>query len=139
MTEQIPNQNPVQESPSKLGRLKEYLGKIKNFLTPFWEAFKRTKFYTNKKIFYAITGLFGLMFLIIILGLLFGKRGNTPVVTTRPTPTPLITQSQATPTPSGDVLSQIEQKLFNLKTQMDSFDTRQSRLQPPPLDFKIEF
>lgn len=139
MNEQIPNQNPVQENPSKLAMVKGDLSKIKGFLIPFWEAFKRTKFYTNKKIFYAITVLFGLMFLIIILGLLFGKRGNTPTVATRPTPTPLITQNQASPTPGGDVLSQIEQKLFDIKTQMDSFDVKQSRLQPPPLDFKIEF
>lgn len=139
MTEQIPNQNPVQENPSKLGVVRGYLGKIAGFLAPFWEAFKRTKFYTNKKIFYPITGMFGLMFLIVILGILFGKRSSTPVITTRPTPSPFVVKSEATPTPGDDVLSQAEQKLFDIKTRMDGFDAKQGRLQPPTLNFKIEF
>lgn len=140
MNEQTPIQNNTTIEPSKFGVLKGYLDKVGQFIKPFWETFKQTKFYTNKKIFYSIVGMFGLMFLIVILGLLFGGASKqTSPTKILSTPTPFINQALQTPTPSGDELSQTEQRLFDLKTQMDTLDVKQSRLQPPEVDFKISF
>lgn len=135
---QQPNPVPTPTEVTKGNPFNEIIAKIKLFISPFWQRFTQTKFYTNKKIFYPIAGMFGLMFLIIILGLLFGNR-KPMVVRPTPTPTPITSEVIESPTPKGDALSVIEQKLLDLKSQIDSLDIKQSRLQPPSMDFKISF
>lgn len=102
------------------------------------DIFKNSKFYTNKKIFLPISISFGLIFLILILGLLFGKRNTTQVALETPKPTPT---AQNTPqaTTSGDILFDSQIKLNNLKNEINNLDVKQSRLQPPSLDFDIKF
>ncbi len=96
------------------------------------------KFYSNKLIFWTITTLFGLMFLIIVLGLLFGSAGNTPapVKTTKPTPNSITLPSS---TPSVNVLQQTQIELSALKDKINSLDIKQSHLKPPPFNFDIKF
>lgn len=96
------------------------------------------RFYANKKIFWPITILFGIMFLIIILGLLFGSPNAPTVLTPKKTPQPA---TQATPeaSPSGDALSIIENQLKELGSRINSLDTAQSKLKPPAINYNVSF
>ena len=94
------------------------------------------KFYSNKKIFIPITTAFSLVFLIIILGLLFGKRGPVGVIS-RPTPS-LAPRALPTLAPES-MLSQIQIQLARLKDQILSLDVNESKLQPPPINYDIKF
>lgn len=130
MTDQIPNTNPVPTAP---------VDRIKQFIKPMLSKFKQSRFYTNKKIFYPLSIAFCLIFLTILVGLLFGGARKTGLVRATPSPTPFVSQISPSPTPSGDVLSQIGQKLFDIKTQINALDVKQSQLQPPTINFKISF
>jgi hypothetical protein len=88
---------------------------------------------------YPLVGLSVLLFLTILAGLFFGGKKSPSIIKVRPTPTPLIIEKTHTPPPSGDAVSQIETKLLDLKRQIDDLDVKQSRLQPPSVDFKISF
>lgn len=136
MNEQIPNTNPVPPQPAKFGKLQEFSNKIKKVLNPLWLKFTQSKIYTNKKIFLPLSIAFCLIFLIILIGMIFGGKGAGTQTNAGPTPVPQISQEA---TPSGDTLSQYEQKLTDLKSQINNLDVKQSRLQPPSLDFKISF
>jgi len=95
------------------------------------------KFYANKMIFWPITIVFGLLFLTIILGLLFGTKAP-PVVqkTTKPTPVVIVAPNE---TPSTDTLSDVQTKLSDFKSQINSLDVRQSTIKPPTINFDIKF
>lgn len=122
-------QNPIKSS---------FFNKVKEVAINLWSKFKQTRFYTNKKIFFPIVIAFGLIFLTILLGLIFGgKKATAPRST--PTPTPFVSQNQPTASPSGDILSQMGQELSDIKTQINAFDVRQGRLQPQAIDFKTSF
>ncbi len=95
------------------------------------EALK--KFYENKKIFLPVSIAFGLLLLTLIIGILFGSRGEAPQ-TVEATPTP---KSQETGTQESSASS--ETKLEQLKNQIEGLDIDQKRLQPPTVDFKIKF
>lgn len=95
-------------------------------------------FYSNKKIFWLVTGAFGLVFLTIILGLLFGST-NPKTQTTKKVvnPTP---QSQETPAPeTKDALTETDDRLKALKTKINNLDVKQSRMSPPEINFKVSF
>ncbi len=96
------------------------------------------KFYANKKIFWPVTGFFGLVFLIIIMGLLFGNKKNSNIISPKITPTPFILSTPIA-SPSAGILGASGEKLIQLKTQIDNLDVRQSRLQPPTLNFDVKF
>lgn len=118
--------------------------KITNLILNLWAKVPQkikdilVKIYSNKKVFWPITIAFSLVFLILIAGLLFGNKSKvTNSVKNTPSPTP---QNQnEVPEKNDNPLSQIETKLNNLKTQINAFDVKQSRLQPPPLNFDIRF
>lgn len=94
------------------------------------------KFYSNKKVFLPISISFGLIFLVIILGLLFGTRGTEAPISKK-TPVPA---SSGSPTMEpGNALSQIQLQLIKLKDQVLGLDVNQSRLKPPPVNFEIRF
>ena len=95
------------------------------------------KFYSNKKVFWPVVISFGLIMLTILAGLVFGGKNGKSIIN-RPTPTP---ESKSTPAPSpeGDAITNIENKLKNLKEQIDGLDPRQSRLQFPAINFSIRF
>lgn len=120
------------------------LGKLKNLFAIFWTKVPLpikagiTKFTSNKKIFLPVTISLGAIFLVIILGLIFGGGSAKPAPKKSPTPTPVV---QKTPeaSESGDVISINERKLNALKNQIKTLDVNQSRLQLPPIDFEISF
>lgn len=95
------------------------------------------KFYSNKKVFWPVVGFFGLVFLIIILGTLFGGK-RTTISVPIPSPSPII-QPTPMPTQSSDILTNSASKLNDLKNQIQNLDVKQSRLQPPTLYFNIKF
>ncbi len=98
------------------------------------------KFYINKKVFWPVSIFLGLVVLIAVLGLLFGsKGGQRSVITTRvATPTPFV---RATPkiTPENGILFETQQILEDLKNQIRAFDVKQTKLQPPSINFDIKF
>lgn len=95
------------------------------------------QFYAKKMIFWPITILFGIIILIIILGLLFGSpRAPTPPGPKR-TPQPVVATPEASP--SGDILSVSESKLKDLNGQINSLDLEQNKLKPPVINYKVDF
>jgi len=98
------------------------------------------RFYSNKKIFLPIVIAFGLVFFVIILGVIFGNRTANQKALKTPTPAPTPT-TFSTPSASqfDEVLVSSQKKLNDLKTQINALDVRQSRLKPPTLDFNVKF
>lgn len=135
-TNQAP-EAPIPTSPQVAQKVpfdwKSLPGRIKPFLISLF-----TKFYSNKKIFWLVSIIFGTLFLVIILGLLFGNRDKAPVVLNTPTPTPIILSTPEAST-SGDVIIDSQKKLNDLKNQINTLDPEQSRLKPPDLNFNIKF
>lgn len=139
--------NPVPISPVKAPNpMQEKLQTATTFIKKYTDKLPEpvkagfAKFYANKMIFWPITIAFSLIFLIIILGLLFGSRGTPqPIVIAKKTPVPVKIQPTPEASPSGDILSVTEIKLNSMNDQINALDPRQSRLQPPPIDFKINF
>ncbi len=93
---------------------------------------------SGKKIFLPITIAFGLVFLILVAGLLFGNR-NKVATFVKTSPSPISPIQTEAPGDNGSPLSQIEKKLNDLKTQIGTFDAKQSRLTPPTVNFNIKF
>lgn len=147
MNETIPeaNTSPISVSPVgenkpeiKTNSLNNTQAKIQMALKRGWQILSESKFYKNKKVFWPITIGFGLILLTLIIGLLFGNRNRgTKPTNNIPTPTP--ESRNEIVEENGSVLSQIEKNLKDLKTQITGFDTQQSRLKPPPLNFKVKF
>lgn len=96
------------------------------------------KFYSNKMIFWPVTIVFGLLFLVIVLGLLFGSPSTPAPAKPTPSPIPFV---QATPIPctGTDVLCVTGNKLKDLKNQINSLDLKQSHLAPPQINYDINF
>jgi hypothetical protein len=115
------------------------LGKIRPIFKALWSKLTQTRFYQNKKIFYPVSISLGLVLFIIFIGLIFGGKKSPSVPKSTPSPTPPFVQSTDSPDVGLDTLSQIERSLTDIKNQIINLDVKQSRLQPPALDFKIKF
>ena len=122
-----------------MNKIKEIIERVRPFLANYRLRFTQTKFYQNKKIFFPVSISVGLLFLVILIGLIFGGKKRTQVVKNTPSPTPTFSGTTNPDTTGEDALSQIEQRLNDLKNQITNLDAKQSRLQPPTLDFKIKF
>lgn len=135
MNDQNQNINPV--SPQVTPTVPVDLGTILSNIKPFLSKLP-AKFYSNKKIFWPVSIAFGLIFLVLILGLLFGKRGAVVGTSKSPSPSPTV---QVTPqaSASGNILIDSQNKLNDLKTQIDNLDIKESRLSPPSINFDIRF
>lgn len=96
------------------------------------------KIYSNKKIFYPLAIALGLVFITMIIGIIFGSKTSAPQVMTFVKPTPP-SISINTATQSADPLTTIQGTLDNLNNQINAFDVKQNRLQPPTLNFNISF
>lgn len=95
------------------------------------------KIYTNKKIFWLLVSLFSLILLIIIVGSIFKLMGGkTPSPVREETPTP---QSVEVPEEKKEPLDLAKEELSSLEKQIKDFDINQKRLQPPSINFKIDF
>src|SRR5258708_35118193 len=87
--------------------------------------------------------LFGVVFILLLLSLLFGKKPRTPVLLPTPTPisvspTPEIILNASKYATDAGVLK-IEADLKNIQNQLNSTDIRQSDLSLPNLDYNINF
>jgi hypothetical protein len=131
--------NEQQPNPPTPNKLRQIVDKVLPILKGIWLKFTQTKFYQNKKIFLPVSISMGLLFFVILIGLIFGGKKTSPTVITKPSPSPTSVQSSSVPGVGTDALSQIEQKLIDIKNQIIELDVKQSRLQPPTLNFKIEF
>ena len=129
---------PVQAPAPKISPLVSVLSKISG-LIPQKTKDLWLKFYSNKKIFVPVAAAFGLVFLTIVAGLIFGSVKPT-AVPSKTTPTPW-RQSGTSPqsTPGGDIVTDTENQLNSIKTQINNLDVKQSRLTPPSLNFEIKF
>jgi hypothetical protein len=107
--------------------------KAKSILTSLFN-----KFYSNKKIFWPVTVAVGLVVLVVILGLLLGKKGSNQNGLSLPTPTPFIMSTPVTSSGS-DVINNSETRLNQLRDQINNLDVKQIRLQPPTLNFVVRF
>ncbi|HKB88154.1 MAG TPA: hypothetical protein VKC53_00745 [Patescibacteria group bacterium] len=139
---QTVNQNPIpmpqvnvppQETPKLGSDLKSLTEKIKLLAIR-----GLNKFYSNKKIFWPVSISFGLILLIIILGLLFGRKNLGQNMTPVPTPPPVI-ENTPEASSSGDILIDSQNKLSKLKIQINNLDINESRLKPPAINFDIKF
>lgn len=132
--------NPIEQpiaatptpKPAYLAFLEKVLAKIPQ---PVKNIFSR--FYANKKIFWPIAGAFGVIILIIIVGLIFGTKKQR-VPTPKSTPTPQV-QTTLEASPSGDPLTVIQDQLNSIRSQINGLDVYQERLQPPSVNFDIKF
>ena len=113
--------------------LGKYTDKIKPILLNVFSGF-----YKNKKVFWPVSISCGLILLVIILGVLFGKKGPTQNVVKLATPTPIV-RSTPQASSSGNVIIDSQNKLNDLKNQINNLDVNQSRLTPPTLNFNISF
>lgn len=132
MNGQEVNQTVAQPKPKNV-----VLSKIWGFVPPPIKNIL-IKFYTNKKVFIPVTVAFGLILLIIILGLLFGSKDTPVFIPPKKTPTTFMV---ATPeaSSSGDILSVTENKLKELNIRINSLDVGQQKLSPPVIDYNVRF
>lgn len=129
--EEIPPTQPPTQKEGFLGKIE---GKIPSKIRSLF-----AKFYAKKIFFWPVTITFGLLFLIIILGIIFGK-GAAPAAIIKATPTP-VPFVLATPSPctGSDPICQTENTLMDLNGQINSLDIKQNRLLPPQIDYNISF
>jgi hypothetical protein len=136
MNNQIPVTNSAVSpiTPPPLDQPKTIKKNIKSIIINTFNKFK-----SNKRVFLPVSISLGLIFLIIVIGVIFGKRTTTQVVTKNAaTPTPIV-QSSPQATTSGDVLLTNQNKLNDLKNQINNLDIKEGELQPPTLNFDIKF
>jgi hypothetical protein len=121
----------INTMPEKHGYFSKFWGKmperVKNPLI---------RFYSNKKIFWPVAISIGLVFLLIIIGLIFGSinRMNSPATKTPiPTATPVPTEKPS------DILTITQVELGRLRDQILQLDVKQNRLKPPTVNYDIKF
>lgn len=107
---------------------------------PIRERFLKAweEFYSHKKIFWLITSLFFLIFLVTISGIIFKLSGKNQLGTPKisiPTPTPRKIHEEEPKEP----LDLAKEELIKLNEQIRNLDIRQQRLTPPKPEFKIDF
>jgi hypothetical protein len=96
------------------------------------------KFRSNKKIFFPVSIVLGLLLLTIVVGLMFGIKDNSTQTIETPLPTFI-----ASPTPQAtqqiNATTAIENELKTLKLKIKEFDVEQNKIKPPEINFKISF
>lgn len=119
-TSKIPSMNQVKNSIGPL--MKDVFGKL----------------YENKRVFYLITSLLGLILLVVIAGVIYkmsdnlaGKAKAVPTVT--PEIQTDVVEENLSP------LQKLEKDLMNAKVKIDNLDVKQLQLAPPAIDYKVNF
>lgn len=135
MENQQPNTNPV---PAKTPVLEKF-ERIKILLQPFLKDVWN-KIYQNKKLFWLFAGILGFIVIIVIVGSIYKlsqkEPSNFQVIKTTPSPQSGFTNKQGK---IIDDLTPEENKLYTIKDFLLNFDPWQKRLNPPEIDFKIDF
>jgi len=119
-------------TPQPAAKIDSPLGKVKSVAVEVFNKFKK-----NKILFWTAIGFISLVMLIIITGLLFGKKGNS-VPNSIPSTVPFILPTPNA-TPGITILSVSREKLNKLKILVDQLDVEQGRLKPPDLNFEVRF
>lgn len=140
MEESISQQPATQPSPKEVGFVDKYFGGV---ILKFNSLTKNLSPRNKKFLAYALIVLVGFIFLVLVLAILAAgskRRTQTP---TRPTPTPISGNFTPIENPSRyasdeGVLS-IETKIKDIDSQIQDTDLANSTLQPPELDFAVEF
>jgi hypothetical protein len=132
------NQNPEylnspKEEPTIASTSKLLVDNAKPIMSNLWH-----KFYAKKIVFWPVTIFFSLIFLIIILGLIFGRKKPVPLAVPRVTSTPFILSTPIA-SPSSEFLAGEYQKLLDLKNFLQQMDVKQQKLLPPNLNFEVKF
>ncbi|MBM3205680.1 hypothetical protein FJZ41_02435 [Candidatus Shapirobacteria bacterium] len=94
--------------------------------------------------------IFVAIFAILLTGLLataifwgFNQQASKKTLPSKPTPTPTLSTSQETLTPSlyatDAAILKIEQDVKNLDQELQGADLKENSLNPPALDWQIEF
>lgn len=120
-------------------QIRQLIERVRPILAAYWLKFTQSRFYTNKKIFLPVTVALGLIVLIILIGLIFGGKRSGQSQKSLASPTPASGENIVAPSTTPDVVTQIEQKLADLKTQINAIDVKESRLAPPTLNFNVKF
>lgn len=134
-------ETPIQLDVSKKRSFFDpFLDKLPTAVKSTIQRIGQSKFYANKKIFWPISIAFGSIFLVIIAGLIFGQKGSQrpQPAFKMPTPTPIV-ESLPTASPSAGPLTDMQNELNDIGNQINSLDLKQSRLQPPQVDYNIIF
>lgn len=130
------DQEPISEN-SVRAKLTFYWQKLVSAMPlPVKAAF--AKFYNNKKIFLPVSISFGVLFLVIVIGLLFGKPATTTSPSLRTSPTPMVTSIPQSSQPE-DIITVTRNVLKDLKSEINALDVNQSILKPPSIDFEVGF
>lgn len=115
-----------------------------NFLQNVWAKLPQKlkdiliRFHRNKKVFWLVTGAFGLIFLTILLGLVFGS-GSVATNSTKVKLVPSPVAENTTIPEVKDALMEADDRLKALKTRINNLDVKQSKLAPPQINFKVSF
>jgi hypothetical protein len=122
--------------------------KIKEKVIFYWTKVKA--FYATippriKKMLVLAGGMFALLFILLIVGLIVKSVSNrpvtkvvlpTPVVTTLPTPEELTNPTRYA---TDSAVLKLEQNLKDNENRLNGLDIKESNLYPPQLDFDIKF
>lgn len=142
-TQQVPVPTPVPtpNTDQPVNQMQADKMKFGNFVKNIKPIAKEvlSKILANKKLTYLLAGLFGIIFLIIILGLLFGKRVKTTPTSTTKTPEPASQNFGGNPSSPSGILGESVQKLKVIEGNIINFDIQQNRLLPPTVDFDVNF
>ena len=128
--------NPASKVPVKNGAAPSFMDKVRKHIP---DSIKRFcgKLYSNKRVFFPLVAIVCLLLIIVFFGLIFGnKREEETDFTDNPG-----VQVTATPeaTESANIITITESELKGLGSQINSFDVYQYKLQPPAINFEIEF
>jgi hypothetical protein len=122
--------------------------KIKERIIFYWTKLK--EFYLTipvrtKKMLFIAGGMFALLLVLLIVGLIVKSVSSrpvakvilpTPVITSLPTPATLTNPSKYA---TDSAVLKLEQNLKDNETKLNSLDIKESNLYPPQLDFDIKF
>ena len=128
------------EAPQKKSFFDPFFEKLPPVVKNILQKVSQSKFYANKMIFWPVTISFSLIFIVLIAGLIFGAKGTPSVQTTfkMPSSTP-VTEIKPTSSPSAGPLTDIHTNLNNIDSTISDLDLKQSRLQPPQVDYNVNF
>ncbi|MEK7470956.1 MAG: hypothetical protein AAB622_03100 [Patescibacteria group bacterium] len=94
----------------------------------------------NKKMFYLLSGILGLLILIIIVGVIYKISGSfTSKVKVTPTPTATGQNINTVNQENLSPLDKMENDLNGVKIKIDNLDVKQLPLTPPVINYKIKF
>ncbi|MCX6725834.1 MAG: hypothetical protein NT052_00755 [Candidatus Shapirobacteria bacterium] len=94
-------------------------------------------------VFVSIFGIFLLSLLALVIFLSFNQKNVNPPAENKPTPTPTMEIKEEITTPSlyatDAAILKTEEEIKNLDQELQNADLKETNLNPPNLDWQIEF